>query len=97
VNGSATQAELARAFGVSGISIKRAVKLYREEGINGFYAPRTKRGATVLTPTVLSDIQTRLNEGKSISDIAEDLGLKKNTLSKAAQEGRLKIPSKKKV
>ena len=96
VNGSATQAELARAFGISSISIKRAVKLYREQGINGFYAPRNQRGATVLTPTVLSDIQTRLDEGGSISDIAADLELKKNTLSKAAHEGRLKVPSKKK-
>ncbi len=97
VNGSATQAELARAFGISNISIKRAVKLYREQGINGFYAPRTKRGATVLTPTVLSNIQTRLDAGESISEIAEDLELKKNTLSKAAQEGCLKIQGKKKV
>lgn len=97
INGNATQAELARAFGVTKINIKRAVKLYREKGVNGFYAPRTPRGATVLTPAVLSDVQSRLDDGESISDIALDLELKKNTLSKAVQEGRLRNASKKKI
>ena len=97
INGNATQAELARAFGVTNISIKRAVKVYREKGVNGFYAPRTSRGASVLTPAVLELVQSRLNGGESISDIALDLELKKNTLSKAVQEGRLKNTSKKKT
>jgi transposase-like protein len=96
VNGNATQAELARAFGVTKINIKRAVKLYREKGLNGFYAPRTPRGATVLTPAVLADVQSRLDNGASISDISMHLDLKKNTLSKAIQEGRLRDRSKKK-
>jgi hypothetical protein len=40
VSGHATQAQIARAFGVAKISIKRAVKRYREQGPKGFYAPR---------------------------------------------------------
>jgi transposase-like protein len=96
VNGNATQAELARAFGVTKISIKRAVKLYREKGINGFYAPRAPRGATILTPSVLTEVQSQLDNGGSVSDIAKHLDLKKNTLSKAIQEGRLRNMSKKK-
>jgi len=32
VNGQARQAEISRAFGLPRISIKRAVRLYREEG-----------------------------------------------------------------
>ena len=40
VNGNAKQSEIARAFGVSLISVKRAVKCYREKGPQGFYAPR---------------------------------------------------------
>ncbi|HLB43123.1 MAG TPA: helix-turn-helix domain-containing protein [Gammaproteobacteria bacterium] len=95
VNGNATQAELARAFGVTKINIKRAVKIYREKGANGFYAPRNPRGATVLTPVVLADVQSRLNNGESVSDIAMQLELKKNTLSKAIQEGRLSNMEKK--
>ena len=32
INGSASQAEICRAFGVSKISVLRSVKLYREKG-----------------------------------------------------------------
>jgi len=37
VNGNATQAEIARAFGVTAISVKRAVQTYRRQGPGGFY------------------------------------------------------------
>jgi hypothetical protein len=37
VNGNTKQIEIIRAFGISKISIKRAVKLYREAGPKGFY------------------------------------------------------------
>lgn len=36
VNGNATQSEIVRAFGISSISVKRWVKRYREEGLDGF-------------------------------------------------------------
>lgn len=62
LNGNAKQAELARAFGVSKISIKRAVKLYQESGPKGFYAPRKTRGASVLTPAVLIQAQQLLDD-----------------------------------
>jgi hypothetical protein len=37
VNGHTQQMEIVRAFGVTKISVKRSVKLYREEGARGFY------------------------------------------------------------
>jgi hypothetical protein len=37
INGNATQAEISRAFGVTPISVKRAVKRYREKGVAWFY------------------------------------------------------------
>jgi len=37
INGSAKQAEICRAFGVSSISVKRYVKLYRQKGVAGFF------------------------------------------------------------
>ncbi|MCG6868153.1 MAG: hypothetical protein LJE91_05305 [Gammaproteobacteria bacterium] len=37
VNGDAKQADIVRAFGVTKISLKRAVKRYREEGPKGYY------------------------------------------------------------
>ena len=39
INGSASQAEICRAFGVSKISVLRSVKLYREKGMAGFFCP----------------------------------------------------------
>ena len=49
VNGNVTQMEIVRAFGVSVISVKRAVQRYRTHGPSGFYAPPRRRGAAVLT------------------------------------------------
>jgi len=57
VNGNATQAELCRAFGVTSISLKRAVKRYREKGAAGFYEKPVRRGVAVLTPPILAKAQ----------------------------------------
>ena len=89
VNGNAKQADIARAFGVPKISLKRAVKRYREEGPRGFYAPRKRRGPAVLTPAVLSEAQQLLDEGWETAQVADRLGIKRDTLSKAVRAGRL--------
>jgi Transposase protein len=92
VNGNAQQADIARAFGVTGISVKRAVKRYRAEGPAGFYQEPKRRGAAVLTAPVLEEVQHRLDAGQSRQDIAHAMGLKKNTLDKALRAGRLHQP-----
>lgn len=89
VNGNTTQTEISRAFGVPLGTVKRYTKLYREKGPAGFYAVRATRGASVLTPAVLSKVQERLDAGQSESDIASELSLKKDTLKKAVKAGRL--------
>ena len=96
VNGSATQAEICRAFGVSRISVKRSVKLYREKGVAGFFAPRRRRGPAVLTPEVLEKVQQHLDQGLSIPETARKLDLKADTLRKAVRAGKLHVVSKKK-
>ncbi|MBU0943502.1 MAG: helix-turn-helix domain-containing protein [Proteobacteria bacterium] len=95
INGSASQAEICRAFGVSRISVKRSVKLYREKGMAGFYAEPKHRGAAVLTAPVLDKIQELLDAEQSIPAIADQLGLKADTLRKAVQVGKLHKPQKK--
>ena len=95
-DGNCTQAEIARAFGVSTISLKRYVKKFRKEGIRGFYAQPARRGAGVLTPEVLQRVQSRLEEGQEISGIAAEFQLKADTLNKAVRSGRLQVPVKKK-
>ena len=95
INGNATQAEIAQAFGVAKISLKRAVKRYREEGPRGFYAQRKGRGPAVLTPAVLVEAQQWLDDGLETAVVAERLGVKPDTLSKAVRAGRLHKPVKK--
>lgn len=95
VNGNAKQAEIVRAFGVTKISLKRAVKRYREEGPKGFYRPRGHRGPAVLTPEVLIEAQRLLDDGLETAEVADRLGIKRDTLSKAVRAGRLHKPVKK--
>ncbi len=97
INGNVKQADICRAFGVTTISVKRAVKLYREKGVAGFYEKRNPRGPAVLTKEVLKNAQEQFDEGLEISEVAEQLGLKSNTVAKAVRAGRLHKPVKKKT
>ncbi len=89
VNGNAKQADIVRAFGVTKISVKRAVKRYREHGPRGFYLPRKRRGPAVLTAPVLADAQGLFDAGLETSEVADQLGVKRDTLSKAVRAGRV--------
>jgi transposase len=97
INGNAKQADISRAFGVTLISVKRAVKLYREKGVAGFYEEPKRRGPAVLTAEVLKEAQEQLDEGLEIPEVAERIGVKPNTLAKAIRTGRLHKPTKKKA
>ena len=89
VNGVASQKEIVSAFHVSPVSVKRYVKIYRTEGANGFFKPRKGRGSAVLTPEILSTIQTYLTEGRTVRSICDELDLKADTVNKAIRNGRL--------
>jgi transposase-like protein len=96
VNGHTQQMEIVRAFGVTSISVKRSVKLYREEGPRGFYKQKNTRSAAILTPAVIEQAQQLLSEHEEVADIASKLDIKADTLSKAIRAGRLHKPAKKK-
>ena len=96
VNKNATQSQIARAFGVTLVSVKRWVKVYKEKGPKGFYEPRNTRGAVVLTAIKLQEAQDLLSKGIAVREIAKQLSLKANTISKAIRAGRLYCPAKKK-
>jgi hypothetical protein len=91
-NGMAKQAEVVRAFGVPSLAVKRAVKLFRQEGTRGFYKPRKRRAAAVLTAQVCTQVQALLDAGLTISEVAEQNNIKRDTLSKAVRAGRLRPP-----
>lgn len=95
INGSAKQSEICRAFGVTSATVKRSVKLYREKGSAGFYKKRNGRGTAVLTAPVLEQAQHLFDEGIDISEAAEKLDIKKDTLRKAVDSGRLHAVKKK--
>jgi len=79
LNGNAKQADIARAFGITLISVKRAVKRYRQKGVAGFYEEPKRRGPAVLTAAVLKQAQELLDEGLESSEVAEQLGVKRDT------------------
>lgn len=96
-NGFVKQAQIARAFGVTPISVKRSVKRYRKEGPAGFYRKRKTRGAAVLTPDVLEAAQQLFDQEFTIAEVAQQLDIKSNTLSKAVKGGHLRTRVKKKM
>src|SRR5947209_8978819 len=50
INGNATQAQIARAFGVPLVTVKRYVKLYRHGGVHAFFVSPKRRVGYKLTP-----------------------------------------------
>ena len=90
--GVCRQADIVRAFGVSKSSVIRSVNRYRAGGVNAFYTPRATRGASVMTPEVTAQAQQLLGAGESPREVAEQLGIKLDTLRKAIRHGRLTVP-----
>jgi hypothetical protein len=57
VSGYVKQSDITRAFGVTPISVKRSVKLYREKGTERIF--HSARGAAVLVDGVVEQVETR--------------------------------------
>lgn len=90
VNGTVKQKEIVQTFGVPLITVKRAVKLYRERGAEGFFQPKVrKRSGRVLKGEVLASAQKLLEEGWKVPELAQELGVLASTLHKAIQAKRL--------
>ena len=86
------QVDIVRAFGVSGNSVKRNAKKFREQGTKGFYQPRQRRQGNVLTDEILAQAQERLSRGSSRREVADELGVLVDTIRKAINHGRLREP-----
>ncbi len=90
--GACRQVDIVRAFGVAKNGVIRSVARYQAGGVQAFYAPRATRGASVMTPEVTARAQQLLGAGRSRNEVAERLGLKRDTLRKAIQQRRLIEP-----
>ena len=91
--GVCTQAQIIRTFGVSKNSVLRSVAKYRQEGIAGFYRPRRGGGPSVMTAEVTAQAEKLLGLGHPRREVAEELGVKYDTLRKAIDQGRVREPA----
>lgn len=96
VNGTASQNQIVRAFGVPLTTVKRYCRVYREQGAAAFYKPAPRKpGGRQLTPERLIQVQELLDQGQSVPEISRQTGLLATTLHKAIDQGRLKQIKKK--
>jgi len=89
VQGSATQGDISKAFGVPLISIKRATKRFREEGAKGFFAPKPRREGSKLNAQKLEQARLLLIHGQPLPVVSQQTGVLTDTLRKAIAAGRL--------
>jgi len=94
VNGTVSQAEIARAFHVPPKTVKRYVKRLREGGSKSFFETPRRRSASVLQGEVKEQAQTLLDAGQTVPEVARKLGVLPNTLHKAIHTERLHQPKK---
>jgi len=90
VNGTASQGDIARAFGLSLTTIKRYVKRFRERGASAFFVSPPRRNGKRLTPERLVEVQSLLDQGQNVPTISARAGILATTLHKALDSGRLK-------
>ena len=95
VNGTASQGQIAKTFGLSLTAVKRCVKKFRERGSKAFYQAPAKRQGSKLTPERLTQAQELLDQGQRVPAISAALGVLASTLHKASDSGRLQAAKKK--
>ena len=95
LNGSASQSEIVRAFGVSLTTVKRYTGKYQREGGKAFFGPPRRRSGSRLTPERLAEAQRLLDEGLAVPALSAQLGVLASTLHKAIRSGRLRVHKKK--
>jgi len=89
VQGSATQGDIQRAFGVPLVAIKRSTKLYREGGAAGFFRPKPRREGTRLNAGKLAHARALLEQGQPLALVGRETGVLVDTLRKAIRAQRL--------
>ena len=96
VNGTAKPKEIVQTFRVPMGTVKRYMKVYRDQGAKGFYEPKPRHSsASVLKGEVLERAQQLLDEGQNVPEVAKQLNVLANTVHKAIRAERLRQPPKK--
>lgn len=97
VNGTASQGEIVRAFGVPLTTVKRYCRAYRRQGAGAFFGAPTRRRGHRLTPERLVEVQGLLAQGQTVPQISRALNILPSTLHKALDQGRLAGIKKKRL
>ena len=93
--GTVKAREIAEAFGVPLATVKRYVKLYREQGAEGFFERRSRqRSETKLTDEIKEKAQQLLENGKNVAEVGRELNVLPTTLHKAIRSQRLEVKKK---
>jgi len=95
-NGTVSQQQIVQAFGVPLVTVKRCCKRLREQGAGAFFKPAARKEGSRLTSERLAQAQGLLDQGRSVPELSQQLGVLKSTLHKAIDDGRLKGGFKKK-
>src|SRR6266446_1461679 len=92
VTGTVRPKEIVETFGVSIVTVKRYMKVYRQHGAKGFYETKPRHSsASKLKGEVLERAQRLLDEGSG-PEVAEEINVMANTIHKAIRAGRLRRP-----
>ena len=91
LNGHVKQTSIVKTFGVTSISVKRAVKQLREKGQQAFYKVKKGRCSHVLTPNVFIKVQNNIDKGLNPNQISKKLEINVSTIRKAIKKGRIHL------
>src|SRR2546426_1976460 len=85
--GTVKPREIVETFGVPMVTVKRYVKVYREQGAKGFYETRPRHSsATKLKGEKLERAQQLLDQGRGVPEVAEELSVLGNTVHKSVPD-----------
>jgi hypothetical protein len=95
-SGACRPSELVDAFGISKSRMMRALRRYRESGLEGFFdrgassGRAGRRKGRVLTDEILERAQGLIDEGFGHAAVAKELDVAPDTLRRALWDGRLR-------
>ena len=93
--GLVKQVDIIRTFKISAESAKRWLKIYRTKGAEGFFGKKnTRKKGNVMTSEVIQKAEMLLRSGKTRKEVADELGIKQDTLQKSIQTGKVILPEK---
>ena len=90
--GHASRLEIAAAFGVTRMTVHRALCTWREQGEAGFRRARQPRRRTALDAAARSRAQGALAAGRSLRAVASELGVSHETLRSYVKAGLVSVP-----